>query len=593
MTEKADNRNMAILLGLVFMALMLASLGLRFWATHAMLNSAGPTHIAAHEQRVLIHANDFLYELSADGHMAASHGPGLTGLDGDLIDLRILDNGQVLLAQQRPARLRACDLETWVCIKIDASLEGVIDRQFKIVSVIGTGTDSSTDSSTDSGPASSVNIGGGDMPGEWLLTDARGDALWQASSVNSGPVALLQSGELAGPNDLAIDDHGNVWIVDTNHRRIVEWQTIRGAALRAGRQHSTVNALTRDERHFPMMLAADGQGRWWLIQASEFSDGKADVVIYDPDAGPVSRVELPGSVYPTDLARSEGRMLISDLESFVVLAVDENSLQAERFGDEPFLSAMAEFEVRRKNLEGITVSSLVGLIVFAMLMIGAGIYATPKGRRITPPPSAMDFDATAEFTPATAGIHWLAKNPALQRAVRVLAVINFILPVLVVAGGVLLVALFRDQISMEMSSRLIILPLALVVPLVSVFLAIRHVQQLWRNQLGSDGKHIWVRLHDGRSLNIQPRDAAHNGRAVFYRNYMLPLAGGKGQAIYVDGEVDTWLTPLLREATTYTVAQALAHRWRYREAQLMTALTLVLVMAVVLALLLILQLRLG
>jgi hypothetical protein len=50
---------------------------------------------------------------------------------------------------------------------------------------------------------------------------------------------------------------------------------------------------------------------------------------------------------------------------------------------------------------------------------------------------------------------------------------------------------------------------------------------------------------------------------ILYREFILPLVGGKQQSIYEPGEVETWLGPLLREAKRLGAVEALKHQWRY------------------------------
>ena len=62
---------MRIGLALLFLALLLASLSARFWATDRSMHYAGPTHLAADSQQVFLFASDNLYHLSSQGKLLA------------------------------------------------------------------------------------------------------------------------------------------------------------------------------------------------------------------------------------------------------------------------------------------------------------------------------------------------------------------------------------------------------------------------------------------------------------------------------------------------------------------------------------------
>lgn len=87
-------------------------------------------------------------------------------------------------------------------------------------------------------------------------------------------------------------------------------------------------------------------------------------------------------------------------------------------------------------------------------------------------------------------------------------------------------------------------------------------------QLGTDGKHFRIRLADSRELMINPADIANTDRPIYYRQNVLPLRGGNHQKLYEDGEIETWIAPLLRNAQKITEWQGLKHRWEHQNAQL-------------------------
>lgn len=239
------------------------------------------------------------FHLSAAGDLLSKVEIARTGLDEDPIDLRLLASGELIIAGQQPASLRLCRPESWSCGEIAHGVLAGVKRQFKILP--------------------------GRLAGQWLLTDSRGDALWEW---NEGQLALqerLPPRTLAGPNGLALDVNGHLWIADTDKRRIVEVVPVEEGWWVTGREHSAVNELTTKERYYPMMLEPASDGRLWVVQAADFAEAQADLVIYEPEQGAVAIVGLRDGAYPTDLAVLGDSVLVSDMERFAVYRVDSET----------------------------------------------------------------------------------------------------------------------------------------------------------------------------------------------------------------------------------------------------------------------------
>jgi hypothetical protein len=81
-----------------------------------------------------------------------------------------------------------------------------------------------------------------------------------------------------------------------------------------------------------------------------------------------------------------------------------------------------------------------------------------------------------------------------------------------------------------------------------------------KRKLGTDGKRLYIRLADGRELSVDPSQLAYTNRLILYRQYTLPLLGGKQQPLYAPGEVEKWIAPLLRQSRKLTEIQALKHQ---------------------------------
>jgi hypothetical protein len=534
-------------LALLFLAFLLGSLTARFWATDRSVRYAGPTHLAADSQQVFLFASDNIYHLSAQGELLAQYPAEVTGMTDVPIDMRIIGDDRLLIAGQQPARIRSCDTSDWDCRDIGYGRIDEPKRQFKVLV---------------NSPRHSL-----------LFTDAHGDSLWGQDGPDSEAARLLPDKTLAGPNDLAFDSQGRLWIADTDHRRIVEFLPAADGGFEIGREHSAMNELTRDKRYYPIMLALGGDGNWWVTQAAEFSDRYADLVVYDPDQGAVKQVTLPGSVFATDIAATGADILVTDLEQFAVYRVDTGSYEVGIFGDDRFRDAMSRIKQEHERYRRISELAMVAVIAFGVLMVLAAVIATPKDRRWTPVPGVIDMEAAPQAVPNVRGIYWLNRNPKIDRSLKWLELLGSSLIIVTLVGGTALYGWVRMQAGVnpgeELQEKLNVLGLMF---LLSGLLMAAFVSLVWQSvkamkrRLGTDGKQLYIRLNDGREITVPPAELAFTNQVIFYQKYSIPLQTGKWQNLYEDGEVETWIVPLLRQAEKLSQMRAILHQWRHRDA---------------------------
>jgi len=536
-------------LALLFLVLLLGSLAARFWATDRSAQYAGPTHIAADSQQVFLFASDHVYHLSSAGKLLAQYPVEVTGMTDIPIDLRIIGDGQLLIAGQGPARIRSCDTSNWECEELGFGKIDEPERQFKVL--VNT-------------PAHSL-----------LLTDARGDRLWGQGGRDSAAVRLLPDKTLAGPNDLAFDSRGHLWIADTDHRRIVELLPVEDGAYEIGREHSTMNQLTRGKRYYPIMLALGGDGNWWVTQATEFSDRYADLVVYDPDKGAVNQVTLPGSIFATDIAATGGDILVTDLEQFTVYRVDTGTLEVGIFGDDRCRDAMSDLKQKHERYELMSQLAMVAVFVFGAMMVVTAIIATPKNRRWTPVPGVIDMEAAPQDVPGVRGVYWLKRNPKIDRSLKWLEILGSSLIIVTLTGGLALYGWARmqagDNPGEELQQKIDVLGYIFLLSgllMAAVIPFVRYSVKSMKYRLGTDGKQLYIRSNDGREIMVPPVELAFTNQAIFYQKYFIPLQTGKRQNLYGEGEVETWIAPLLRQAEKLSQFEGLKHQWRHRSALL-------------------------
>jgi len=533
-------------LAIFFLAFLLASLAARFWAGQNASRYSGPTHIAAGAGQVWVFAAGELFQLTSEGELVATWAAAVTGLNSDPIDLRVLPDGRLLLAVQEPAEMRLCHTAPWQCESILSEQVSSIARQFKVIPDL--------------------------RPGAWLMTDARGDTLWALQDNKEQRVALVPKGMLAGPNDLVFDGSGSLWIADTDNRRLVEVLPGSEGAYVQGRQLSAVNELTHEKRWYPMMLAVTPDQKFWVAQAADFSQPWSDLVVYDPDEGAEKRVELPRGAYATDVVTVGAKVLVTDLERYVVYQVDSRTFMVSEFGDETFSASLERIGESRKGFERLGSLSLISLAISAVLMIGFAVLATPAEKRWSQQAAAFDPEKITGEVPPTRRVYWLRRDPKAENIFKWAERIFHGSLVGLVVFVLALYSWIHFQVNLELSPEqdgksgdlgmvLLLggLMVALLVPVV------RLTGRALSRKLGTDGKRLFIRLEDGRELAVDPSQLVYTQRMLHYRRYTIPLQGGVQQALYMPGELDTWLAPLLREARKVSAWQEMKHQWKYRD----------------------------
>lgn len=542
-------RPLATILAVVALLLMLGALAIRFWASQQAFAHVGPTHIEASEDRVVALADGRLFVLDDSGEIISVNTLDDVGLRDAPIDLEFLDNGLLVIAEQRPARLQQCQLDGWRCQLLPLQSAHAPARQYKV-------------------------LADEEKPHEgFWISDAQGDSLLWYDPQTGALEHRVDPGLLAGPNSVVHGGGGALWVADTDNRRLLELVPGGSVGWRvAGREHTTLNEHTVEQRHFPILMERSPDRRLWVTLSSEFSDPAADLAVYDLEQGARFRVPLPGSRFATDLAFLGNDVLVTDMDAMRIYRVDSRTLEVSDFGSPEFRSTMDSVSRARKAMHRVSQVALAGVVGFAVLMIAFAARATPATKRWTPAPELFDSRDVPEDVVAPNGIHWMQRRPRADRLIRWAGWIGFAallvtgIAILATAGWLLWQgeaasrAELRDTV-VKLSLLLVLLALAMIAQL-PLFRAVWHSLQ---RRIGTDGRKLYLRLEDGRSLVVPPEDLAYTPRTLLYRGYSVPLKDGRQQSLYKEGEIRAYLAPLLLRSARLSPRQGLAWQWRNRD----------------------------
>ncbi|MBI5039967.1 MAG: hypothetical protein HZB57_01775 [Gammaproteobacteria bacterium] len=532
-------------LALLFMLLFISALGIYGWASGKAAAIVGPSHLAAAADSLYTYSGNELLHVSQTGALRGRWPNTALDLQYAPIDVRVLRDGRVLLAEQNPARLRACTTQQLNCEKIGNPIADKRQDQYKVFH----------DESTDT----------------LLIADFKTGRLWRQPFGSGKPEALTDKGTLSRINDLALDDTGRIWVADSGHHRIVALTEDTNGKWRIDRSLDAKNSVARPGNDWPMMLALTDDGKLWAVQ-SNGTGQSADVLIYDPKRGAIARIALPEYAYPTDIVSLGASLVVSDMDNFRLYRIDAATRTVADFGGSDLSEILRAAQQNRQAYKARMTQMIAAMIVFGVLMIGAAIWATPAEKRWTRPNFAAPLAATATAAPDIKGIYWLKRNRNMDRLLTWAPVVLY---GMLIVLGVLMFNLFatvdttlgehpstKDLTTFTefKHSMLLIMGFFAGIPIL-----IHLGMQNMKRQLGTDGRRLYVRSPNGRELSFAPEQLVYGNRHIQYQDLIFPTQTNKGQPLYVAGEVETYIAPLLQQAKKLSALELLKYQCKYME----------------------------
>jgi hypothetical protein len=520
--QNNPNRQAWTVIAVLFMIGFLAGLGLRVFAGHQTTLILGPDHMATSTEQVFVHANDHLFVLTNQGVTLKHLSPSELQLSGTVIDLRVMPNGRLLIAERVPARIRLCDPDPWKCSQIDAPLAETLSNQFKVLP---------------------------DVPGQNLyITDSTsGGGLYQVD-ISDGNIRPLLLGELSYANDIQRGPEGEFWIADSYHRRVItvrlDGENVDLPQLR----FNTENEATQKERTWPMMLQALGDGSWAVTQPTA-TGGPADILIYQVETSMPRRLPLAEGLDPTDLLMVNGQLLASDILGIGLYTIDTKSGQHIPWGDQVINDWFKQQRFAHERYQGWVDLGLVLMFVCTPFMLIAGYLGTSREKRkgVFSLKGAPTLTASEGAPPVLSSIHWLKRNPKMDRLFRwMIPVMAVLVVIMLLTMGYLLHLLYDAE--PERIREFLILFLVFAGIMAGMLPLMYINMDMVRGQLGTDGKRIFVRLPGGGQGSAMPGQIVYTKHFIHFSTHTVSIGTRKNQALYEDGEIETYIAPLLKQA---------------------------------------------
>lgn len=530
----------------VSLALFLGSLGARFWASLKAAEVVGPDHIAAGPRHVYLHADEHIHVLSRAGDLVQRIPRGDVGLTDTPIDLRVLPDGRLLLAGQSPAGVRLCRTDTWTCRQAVLPDALGLQRQFKILP--------------------------GTPNGDYFVSDTESGELWRVElESDSAAFRLADAGVLKKPNDLVVDEMGRLWIADSGHSRVVAVSGKTKGGFEPVMEFGTGHGLVTDGRDWPVMLAIDASGSFWVTQTDR-GGGNAALLVYSPAGEASHRVELPQDAYPTDVAATGSSILVTDMDRFTVYEIDPATNAVREFGDAAFKRVMRQARQDTRRYETASRLSMFGVVLFALPMLGVAVWMTPKDRRWSAGQDEL-AGASSETAdhPRLTDLYWLARNAKTDRFVR------WIIPLYTIGAASLVVVLFGlDWYFSEILfaddpgegaefSELRQVSVLMVILLLGMWPLVKMGHISMRKRLGTEGTYLYARHPDGLVETLVPENLVYSSRHIVDGTRVIAVRTGNGRPLYEAGELEKYVLPLLVDAKRLNSLQMSLHMLKGRE----------------------------
>lgn len=543
-TDRAQRINsaaVALILGLVL------ALAVRLWATARLDETIGPLNLAVQGERVLVHTPDWLFELTSDGALRRTLAFTDLGVSGTVTNMQLLEDGQLLLGDFEARGVRRCDLEARRCESIGPSDRAALPGTFKFFWHAPTR--------------------------RLFLTDTEGHRLLIQDGEGGRLREVSTPGMLKYPNDLTLTADGFVYVADTNHHRVIRLDVGGAILTERGPAISAYHARGRAGHTWPVRIARDGAGRWWLLNTNGFLQN-ADLVSYTPEGAPLLRVPLPADAEPFALAATSSRILVSDSERVTLEAIDPDRGAITEFGGGPFQEWLGSVRGLRHRLQILSRAALWAVVLLAAALVGTGTYAL-RDRYLGGPKRRPS--ATASLPEALLGeVRWLAPDPKLAGGVRVSAWFVSLLA-LAVPGGLAVAwsqaPSLREAVRAgELTAPGILLGLlTILIPLLAAL-----TLRAFHTRVGASGGLLCFADRTGGIVARPPEEVLYTRRAMSCGPMTAFLTAGWRRAVFPAAAFDQEIRPLLERAQRVGEVNLLLYQVMQRQPLALTRVAIIL-----------------
>lgn len=542
------------LIAVLFILLILASLGFRLDFSTRAQQVAGPGFIVSTDKTATIVYNTDIYQLDGDGNILNQVPLKELGLKHKIIDIQILDDNRFVIGDWINEAILLCEFRRRSCEPLTEKFGSHI-RDFFMFYYHEAGN-------------------------ELFISDTTNHRILHYDINTHKFKTISKKKEFLYPNHLQVEQDGYLYIADANHNRIAKFTYDGEQLIQQGDDFTIPDSLAEKNLKAQWICNQDGISndfcktarklfpdykQDWLLHFARQEDGGLYVLaangllinsdlIYFP-ASPsvqVKKIKLPEGSGVTTFSFMADKLLLNDKELFKLYAYDQRSGDFAEFGSEE-LKAIFKKDYEQNNYwEFLSTSMLILLFIIVICMVLFIFYLAKKGNKHpgTTDVNQTDDDMLPLIVPGK--VTWLAPNPMLRWMIPTMIIVTVIMFALFY-GVFDLFGISIDKVE-EDSPALVFVQASALLALLFLIIFVNIINNIYY-KIGTDGIYIYVNKIFGK-YKIPPHEILYsdthlffNSASIIYRNKMKHYFSDKEQ-------FEKYIMPLLNKFSKEVDAMA-------------------------------------
>jgi hypothetical protein len=508
------------IIALLFIVLILATLGLRLSFSNKATQLAGPNFIVATDEMAVMVYNTDLYRLDSKGNILQKVSFEQLGMGNKAADIQLLDKHRFIIGDWENERILSCDFRTVDCISLTRGLGKQLGNFFKF----------------------HYN----QAQHEIFIADTDRHRILHYDTGSHQVNVISDRKQFIYPNHLQIEKDGYLYITDTNHHRIARFDIDSDSLKQVGDDIRISQDIT--SKKWPIHYYLDND-EMHVLMGNDFLL-YADLV-YIPDNGNAVHIPLKKNADVTTISQMGNSLLLSDRENFKLYRLDLSSHAIHDFGSHELQQVFQQDKKTTTTWELLSSLMLYLMILLIICMIGFIVYLSIKNK-----PQQQETDNSSQehsadpgydLPPITPGkLVWLEPNPLMRRVLLALFVL------LTMMAG--LVYVMIDMLNIDLSNPdnsgheqefLDILLLMAAVFFIAIVNALHNIYYA----IGTDGIYIYIKTIFTRK-KIRPRETLYNKQLLIKDNLLVPYRNNMQQYFHNKAQFETYIMPLLNAFST-------------------------------------------
>jgi len=500
-------------IAVIFMLVILLTLGLRLYFSGKALELSGPDFIASNDSIAAMVYNMAIYRLDERGNILQRIAFTDIGIQAKIADFQLLDNQRFVIGDWEKERILLCYFEGPTCDSLTNNLGKHIQNFFKFHY--------------------------SESENELFISDTDRHRVLHYNLNTHAVKQISAKRQFKFPNHLQIEDDGYLYVTDTNHHRIAHFEFDGDSLKEVGKEIRVPKNVSN--KKWPVFYYLRDNGDMYILQGNNFLL-HADL-IYIPTKGEPENIATAINSDMTSISRMQNHILLCDRKLFTLFSLNLENHDMAEFGSEELKRIFRQDRKTTKLREVLSTAMLVLMFMSIAAMVGFIIFLATYGKRTRPPKSIAGTSSDYSLPPIQPGqLVWVGENRLFRYLMPLFIILIFLFAgtayVWLDLHNIDLLHAKPDTPEQGILYALIIIGLIFFMAMVN---AIFNVY----TKIGTDGIHIHIdRL--GNKYQFDPREILYSphylvcGRLVLpYRNIFMHYFRNKEQ-------FEAYISPLLK-----------------------------------------------